>query len=113
MAVALQPGKVQVALLELFHDAQRVKVVVEAVAVGPQQLVQAVVSGEIQLVIDGLTNYVPFVKDGKLRALATLAPGKDVLLPEVARSVRDIETQLEEQEQEAAAASVKDRTLMQ
>jgi tripartite-type tricarboxylate transporter receptor subunit TctC len=50
---------------------------------GTQQLVQAVVSGEIQIVIDGLTNYVPFVKEGKLRGLATLAPGKDILLPGV------------------------------
>jgi tripartite-type tricarboxylate transporter receptor subunit TctC len=50
---------------------------------GTQQLLQAVVSGQIQIVIDGLTNYVPFVKDGKLRGLATLAPGKDILLPDV------------------------------
>jgi tripartite-type tricarboxylate transporter receptor subunit TctC len=55
---------------------------------GTQQLVQAVVSGEIQIVIDGLTNYVPFVKEGKLRGLATLAPGKDILLPEVP-TIRD------------------------
>ena len=55
---------------------------------GTQQLVQAVVSGEIQIVIDGLTNYVPFVKDGKLRGLATLAPGKDILLPDVP-TIRD------------------------
>jgi tripartite-type tricarboxylate transporter receptor subunit TctC len=55
---------------------------------GTQQLLQAVVAGEIQVVIDGLTNYVPFVKDGKLRALATLAPGKDILLPD-APTIRD------------------------
>ena len=50
---------------------------------GTQQLLQAVVAGEIQVVIDGLTNYVPFVKEGKLRGLATLAPGRDTLLPEL------------------------------
>jgi len=50
---------------------------------GTAQLVQAVVAGEIQVVIDGLTNYVPFVKEGKLRGLATLAPGRDIMLPEL------------------------------
>jgi tripartite-type tricarboxylate transporter receptor subunit TctC len=50
---------------------------------GTAQLLQAVVTGEIQVVIDGLTNYVPFVKEGKLRGLATLAPGRDILLPEL------------------------------
>jgi tripartite-type tricarboxylate transporter receptor subunit TctC len=55
---------------------------------GTAQLLQAVVAGEIQVVIDGLTNYVPFVKDGKLRGLATLAPGKDILLPEIP-TIRD------------------------
>ncbi len=50
---------------------------------GTQQLVQAVLAGEIHMVIDGLTNYVPYVKDGKLRGLATLAPGRDILLPQL------------------------------
>ena len=50
---------------------------------GTAQLVQAVVAGEIQVVIDGLTNYVPFVKEGKLRGLATLAPGRDIMLSEL------------------------------
>ncbi len=50
---------------------------------GTAQLVQAVVAGEIQVVIDGLTNYVPFVRDGKLRGLATLAPGRDIMLPQL------------------------------
>ena len=50
---------------------------------GTAQLLQAVVAGEIQVVIDGLTNYVPAVKAGKLRGLATLAPGRDILLPDL------------------------------
>ncbi len=41
----VQPGKVQVALFELLDDAQRVEVVVEAVAVRAQQLVQASLAG--------------------------------------------------------------------
>ncbi len=43
----------------------------------------AVTSGEIHLVIDGHTNYVPFVKEGKLRAIGLVSPGKDALLPDV------------------------------
>ncbi len=50
---------------------------------GTQQLVQAVLAGEIHMVIDGLTNYVPYVREGKLRGLATLAPGRDILLPQL------------------------------
>ncbi len=50
---------------------------------GTAQMVPAVTSGEIHLVIDGHTNYVPFVKDGKLRALALVSPGRDALLPDV------------------------------
>lgn len=50
---------------------------------GTAQLVPAVTSGEIHLVIDGHTNYVPFVKEGKLRAIGLVSPGKDALLPDV------------------------------
>lgn len=50
---------------------------------GTAQLVPAVTSGEIHLVIDGHTNYVPFVKEGKLRAIGLVSPGKDTLLPDV------------------------------
>lgn len=50
---------------------------------GTAQLVQALLAGEIHVVIDGLTNYVPYVKEGKLRGLATLAPGRDILLPQL------------------------------
>ncbi len=50
---------------------------------GTAQMVPAVTSGEIHLVIDGHTNYVPFVKDGKLRALGLVSPGRDALLPDV------------------------------
>ena len=55
---------------------------------GTAQMVPAVTSGEIHLVIDGHTNYVPFVKEGKLRALALTSPGRDALLPDV-QSVRE------------------------
>ncbi|MSQ52148.1 MAG: tripartite tricarboxylate transporter substrate binding protein [Betaproteobacteria bacterium] len=55
---------------------------------GTAQLVPAITSGEIHLVIDGHTNYVPFVRDGKLRAIGLVSPGKDALLPDV-QNVRD------------------------
>jgi len=55
---------------------------------GTAQMVPAVTSGEIHLVIDGHTNYVPFVKEGKLRALALTSPGRDALLPDV-QNVRE------------------------
>jgi tripartite-type tricarboxylate transporter receptor subunit TctC len=55
---------------------------------GTTQLVQAVLAGDIHIVIDGLTNYVPHVREGRLRGLATLAPGKDILLPDVP-TIRD------------------------
>lgn len=50
---------------------------------GTAQLVPAVTSGEIHLVIDGHTNYVPFVREGKLRAIGLVSPGRDGLLPDV------------------------------
>jgi tripartite-type tricarboxylate transporter receptor subunit TctC len=55
---------------------------------GTAQLVPAVTSGEIHLVIDGHTNYVPMVREGKLRAIGLVSPGKDALLPDVP-NVRD------------------------
>lgn len=50
---------------------------------GTAQLVPALATGEIHIVIDGVTNYVPLIKEGKLRAIATFAPGRDLLLPNV------------------------------
>ncbi len=50
---------------------------------GTAQLVPAVTSGEIHIVVDGHTNYVPFVREGKLRAIGLVSPGRDALLPDV------------------------------
>ena len=41
----IQAGKIQVALLELLDDAQRLQIVIEAVAVRAQQLVELALSG--------------------------------------------------------------------
>ena len=49
---------------------------------GTAPMVQAVLGGEIELVVDGLPIYVQHVKEGKLRALATTGPKRDALLPE-------------------------------
>ena len=45
-------------------------------------------STKVHLIIDGHTNYVPLIRDGKLRAIGLVSPGKDALLPDVP-SVRD------------------------
>jgi tripartite-type tricarboxylate transporter receptor subunit TctC len=49
---------------------------------GTAQLVPALLNGEIHFIIDGVTLYVPYIKEGKMRALATFAPVKDLLLPD-------------------------------
>src|SRR5262249_7461044 len=47
---------------------------------GTAQLVPALLNNEIQFIIDGVTLYVPYIKEGKMRGLATFAPVKDLLL---------------------------------
>ena len=41
----IQPGKIEIALLELFHDAERVQIVIEMAAAGEHQLIQFFFAG--------------------------------------------------------------------
>ncbi len=50
---------------------------------GTAQLIPALLNGEIDFIIDGVTLYVPYIKEGKMRGLATFAPFHDLLLPNV------------------------------
>jgi tripartite-type tricarboxylate transporter receptor subunit TctC len=50
---------------------------------GTAQLVQALVAGEIDFVVDGVEAYVSHIKAGKLRPLATFGSARDILLPDV------------------------------
>jgi tripartite-type tricarboxylate transporter receptor subunit TctC len=43
----------------------------------------AVISGEAQVLFDGITNQLPNIRSGKLRALAVLRPTRTPLLPDV------------------------------
>jgi tripartite-type tricarboxylate transporter receptor subunit TctC len=49
---------------------------------GAVELVKAVSGGEIELVIDGTPLYVPQVKEGRLRAIATTGPSRLFGLPD-------------------------------
>ncbi len=49
---------------------------------GTAPMIPALMSGEIDLVIDGLSAYVPSIKQDKLRAVALAAPVRNPQLPE-------------------------------
>jgi tripartite-type tricarboxylate transporter receptor subunit TctC len=50
---------------------------------GTAQLIPALLNGDIDFIIDGVTLYVPYIKDAKMRGLATFAPFHDLLVPDV------------------------------
>jgi tripartite-type tricarboxylate transporter receptor subunit TctC len=50
---------------------------------GATQATTDVVGGQVPMMFSGLSVAAPFIKDGKLRALAVLGPNRSSLLPDV------------------------------
>jgi len=50
---------------------------------GTAPMVTALITSEIDFVVDGVSIYVPQIKEGKLRPIATFGPVRDILLPDV------------------------------
>jgi tripartite-type tricarboxylate transporter receptor subunit TctC len=49
---------------------------------GTAPMIQSLLAGDIDLVVDGVGIYVPHIKSGKLRVLATSGPRRDTLMPD-------------------------------
>jgi tripartite-type tricarboxylate transporter receptor subunit TctC len=76
------PGTANELVAHLFRSSNRVNVlIVPYKGITPATI--AVLSGEVDAVVIGVASAVPYVKNGKLRALATLAPERAPALPEV------------------------------
>ena len=50
---------------------------------GTAPMLQALLAGEIDLVVDGTSAYVPHIRSGKLRGVATGGPARHPQIPEV------------------------------
>lgn len=67
---------------QLFRSSNRVKVLIVPYK-GIIPATVAVLGGHVDAVVIGVASAVPYVKAGKLRALATLAPQRSFMLPDV------------------------------
>lgn len=68
---------------QLFKSSNQVNVLIVPYK-GITPATVAVLGGHVSAVVIGVASAVPYVKDGKLRPLAMLAPKRSVMLPEVA-----------------------------
>jgi tripartite-type tricarboxylate transporter receptor subunit TctC len=67
---------------ELFKKAAGVDVV-HVPFKGSNAVLPALVSGQIELAVDGLSTYLPHIKEGRVRALATVGPKRQAEIPDV------------------------------
>lgn len=87
-----QPGKVSFGtggsgtsndlVAQIFKSSNRVNVLIVSYR-GISPATVAILSGEVDAAVIGVATAIPYVKAGKLRALATLAPGRAPGLPDV------------------------------
>lgn len=76
------PGTLNDLIAQLFKSANRVNVlIVPYKGITPATL--AMIGGHVDAVVIGVASAVPYVKSGKMRALATLAPKRAPVLPDV------------------------------
>ena len=76
------PGTSNDLVAQLFRSSNRAKVLIVPYK-GITPATVAVLGGHVDAVVIGVASAVPYVKAGKLRALATLAPQRSFMLPGV------------------------------
>jgi tripartite-type tricarboxylate transporter receptor subunit TctC len=67
---------------ELFKKAAGLDVVYVPFK-GSNAVLPALLSGEIELAVDGLSTYLPHIREGRVRALATVGPKRQAEIPDV------------------------------